>query len=443
MDAMDRKNPVYRAEQMFEQWISAVTPDSPTVNCLGDTYQPEAEVRFTDPDAVQRYVDRVLEHLRQKGCNYGGREQTDVAVRPRRGEARATYEYLTRTISIPGRDVGTRSGWALREAVVLHELAHHLAGVNGHGRAFRDTLVRLWEDIGSPVNAHLLAGAFAEEGLSGDLPEEGDEKSLGRIAKLLRQAEGATTEAERDAFMERAQTLATKNSIALAIARQHTAKLEAREVPEFRFTRLGEPGQRGLGMYVWLFQGICSVNDVRITIRTNNTGCTAFGFPSDIDVVEALYASLVVQMVEACESWLETGEYKDEMVWSETKATYVPTPRISARLSFYRAFIGHVHNRLRDAKKVAIAEAEAVEAAALAAWREANPDNTPVSMALALREKEKAVNEFYDDQLVKRGVRGSARGSSTPTIRSVNAAKAGRRAAARASLTGASTRAIG
>ena len=56
------------------------------------------------------------------------------------------------------------------------------------------------------------------------------DRTLVRIAALLRQAEGTSNEHEADAFMQAAQRLATTLSIDLAVARAHTAKREAHEV---------------------------------------------------------------------------------------------------------------------------------------------------------------------------------------------------------------------
>src|SRR5690606_11592418 len=114
-------------------------------------------------------------------------------------------------------------GWALRGFVVLHELAHHLnTGVEGaiidaHGEGFRQTFVQLLKDIGWVQVATMLADAHQQAGLDRRRPAE--DGMLAKVGKLLRHAEGATTEAERDVFFSEAQELASIHSIEIAVAR--------------------------------------------------------------------------------------------------------------------------------------------------------------------------------------------------------------------------------
>ena len=134
-----------------------------------------------------------------------------------------------------------------------------------------------------------------------------DDKMLARIAALLRQAEGTDNAHEAEAFMTAAQRLATATSIDLAVARSHSAKREAAQTPTQRTITIGEAGARGLRTYVQLFSVIAHANDVRCDVASNSTFVYAYGFVEDIDATHALYASLVVQMVRACDSYLSTG----------------------------------------------------------------------------------------------------------------------------------------
>ena len=167
-----------------------------------------------------------------------------------------------------------------------------------------------------------------------------DDKMLARIAALLRQAEGTDNAHEAEAFMTAAQRLATATSIDLAVARSHSAKREAAQTPTQRTITIGEAGSRGLRTYVQLFSVIAHANDVRCDVASNSTFVYAYGFAEDIDATHALYASLVVQMVRACDAYLSTGEHR-------------PTPTITARLNFQLAFgarVGHRGSGSRSAK---------------------------------------------------------------------------------------------
>ncbi|WP_278255805.1 hypothetical protein [Nocardioides convexus] len=156
-------------------------------------------------------MDRVLAHLRATGSRYDDGTGLDLAdvpvvVRARRGHRQAHYERgdlpVRGVIAIPPREVG--GSWSLRAAVVLHEVAHHLAGVDGHPAAFRTTFVRLLEDIGMPVLADLLHTAYQALGAghrrrrrgphpAADRPAAAPGRAHeqhGRARRLLRQGAG-------------------------------------------------------------------------------------------------------------------------------------------------------------------------------------------------------------------------------------------------------------
>jgi putative metallohydrolase (TIGR04338 family) len=87
-----------------------------------------------------------------------------VRVRARAGATKAEYEALTNTIAVPNHRVG--GGWAMRELVVLHELAHHLASSTDHGPRFVTMLVTLVEELVGPEAGFLLRSALVDAGAS-------------------------------------------------------------------------------------------------------------------------------------------------------------------------------------------------------------------------------------------------------------------------------------
>jgi len=204
-----------------------------------------------------------------------------------------------------------------------------------------------------------------------------DDKMLSRIAALLRQAEGTDNAHEAEAFMAAAQRLATATSIDLAVARSHSSNRSAAQSPTQRTITIGEPGSRGLRTYVQLFAVIASANDVRCDVASNSTYVYAYGFPEDIDATHSLYASLVVQMVRACDAYLSTGAHR-------------PTPTITARLNFQLAFGGRIGQRLTEARDEATREATTSSSA--------NPGT-----AIALRNKEVELRDHYRSASKARG----------------------------------------
>ena len=233
-----------------------------------------------------------------------------------------------------------------------------------------------------------------------------DDKMLSRIAALLRQAEGTNNPHEAEAFMAAAQRLATATSIDLAVARQHSATRNATQAPTQRTITMGEAGTKGLRAYVALFGTIAAANDVRCDVSANNTCVYAYGFPEDIDATHTLYASLVVQMVRACDTYLASGDH-------------LPTPKVTARLNFHLAFAGRIGQRLAAARDEARQEALQQDTA------------SAPGTALALRNKEIEVLDAYRHAST---ARGSWRGARAKSGYSERARQAGDRAGRHARL---------
>jgi hypothetical protein len=232
-----------------------------------------------------------------------------------------------------------------------------------------------------------------------------DDKMLARIAALLRQAEGTDNTHEAEAFMAAAQRLATATSIDLAVARSHAATRTKAQAPVQRTITIGAAGTKGLRTYVQLFAVIAGANDVRVDVASNSAFVYAYGFAEDIDASHALYASLVMQMVRASEAYIASGAHR-------------PTPTITARLNFQLAFGARIGQRLVKARDEAQREAQDE--------RRGRPGT-----AIALRDKEIELRDFYSTQSKARGTWYASRASAGY---SSAARRAGDRAGRRARL---------
>jgi hypothetical protein len=232
-----------------------------------------------------------------------------------------------------------------------------------------------------------------------------DDKMLARIAALLRQAEGTDNAHEAEAFMAAAQRLATAASIDLAVARAHSAERTKSQMPVQRTITIGNAGTRGLRTYVQLFVVIANANDVKCDVASNSTFVYAYGFAEDIDASHALYASLVMQMVRASETYISSGAHR-------------PTPTITARINFQLAFGARIGQRLSEAREEAQREAT-------------NGRDSQPGTAIALRDKDIELKDFYRQTSA---ARGTWRATSATAGYSSAARRAGDRAGRRARL---------
>lgn len=299
------------------------------------------------------------------------------------------------------------------------------------------------------------------------------DKALSRIAALLRKAEATDNEHEADAYLQAAQRLATLSAVDLAVARSHTARRERRATPTQRTIVVGAAGKRGLRTYVHLFLAIGRANNLTCDIARDSTQVFAYGFDTDIDTVEAMYASLVVQMVRASDVYIKSGAYAGELVpkrvrvegsarWNRWLQGYEydhewvagPVHATTARINFQQAFAARIGERLqaikREAEQHAVQESSAgrgsgVPGAGMGSatgggvhdGRDAGGQAAP-SVAVVLRAREVELAEHYR---AHSRARGSWSGNRASAGYSEQSRRAGDRAGRQARLGG--ERAIG
>ena len=153
-----QRSKVYAAEDQF----SSLMNRGGVVEFFGSNLDIPAQKRFASLDSIKTYV-RVL--FTQLNC--------DVAppdVRERKGCTKAHYEYEESVIAIPVS--GPSARWALREAVVLHECAHHLAakldpaGGPAHGPIFTSCMLHLVQVALGDQARLLLSAGYLELGVN-------------------------------------------------------------------------------------------------------------------------------------------------------------------------------------------------------------------------------------------------------------------------------------
>ncbi|AZI56982.1 TIGR04338 family metallohydrolase [Nakamurella antarctica] len=134
----------------------------PLLQIAGSTITIPVERKFASVDNVQIYCDAFLA-LRWVRETWP-RAQVPVVVRRRSGQQAAHYERAAATIAVPGHV--NASAWAMRELVVLHELAHHLApaGEQTHGPEFVGRLVHIVGEIIGPEAQLMLRVTMSDMG---------------------------------------------------------------------------------------------------------------------------------------------------------------------------------------------------------------------------------------------------------------------------------------
>jgi putative metallohydrolase (TIGR04338 family) len=157
-----QRGKVYAAEQFVRTLFDrAAEHGSGAVDFFGTALTLPPEARFGSVESVRQYVDSVLSHPAVRRQWPGGES---VSVRPRRGVTAAHYEIRkgSAVIAVPARD-----RWALRELVVLHEIAHHLcAATPPHGPEFVSTYAALAGLVMGPEVEHVLRVVYLKEGVA-------------------------------------------------------------------------------------------------------------------------------------------------------------------------------------------------------------------------------------------------------------------------------------
>ena len=152
---------VYSGENAWEARLDAARRGARRATVAGSQVLLPQEVLFGSLEAAQTYADQQL----------AGLDVPVVTVRERRGHARAHWalEGSHAAIALPVPVHGT--SWALREAVLLHELAHHVAfhldGAMDHGPSFVRRMLQLVASALGPEAALALRVDYAQSGVHG------------------------------------------------------------------------------------------------------------------------------------------------------------------------------------------------------------------------------------------------------------------------------------
>jgi putative metallohydrolase (TIGR04338 family) len=154
---------VYAAEEFIRTMFDrAAEHGSRAIDFFGTQLTLPPEGRFGSVASLQRYVDEVLA---LPAVRRQWPAASPLRVRARRAATAAHYENSdgAGVIAVPDRDT---ADWAMRELVVLHEVAHHLCHAPPpHGPEFVATICTLAELVMGPELGHVLRVVYASEGV--------------------------------------------------------------------------------------------------------------------------------------------------------------------------------------------------------------------------------------------------------------------------------------
>jgi len=395
---------------------TSISDQTEAVYAAEDLWQkndPQTRIRFGDWHEVQPFYAKIAKAFRDDG-----EQMYPPTVRPRKGALKAHYDRTMQSVFMPPYDKG--GSWALDTGTAIHEFAHHVAGVGGHGPEFRAAMIRCLQVMG--WDETILEKCYRDVGLT--LSEE-DDGILSKVSKIYAQAEapGRTVE-EQKVFLEKAQRMAAEHSIDLALMRKRQADADTTEHDRpiagkmFSLTSLPNATYRNLA--VDLTSSICHAHGCKSTIRGKSQYVTFYGFPEDIALTELMVTRVTPMMFEACDEYLKSAEHK---------ATGVAAT--SARITFCKNFAWEIHDRLKEAVKQTVKQAVAIEMESLGSAQAEGSTSTEI----ALRAKEIEVADFIKYEFKRQGVKGSWKGSSTSNWNGT-AAGAGRTAGRQANLFG-------
>lgn len=201
---------------------------------------------------------------------------------------------------------------------------------------------------------------------------EADAKVLHRIRSLLAKAESTEFTEEAEALTAKAQSLMARHAIDTAVLAQREGRASSGRVAARRL-HLDDPHTEAKAAVV---QAVGNANGVRVVLLPSFGIATLVGFREDVDLVELLVTSLLLQASRALAEAARTGG---------ARARSTPFRR-----GFLYSYAQRVEERLTEAREAATAEARAdygAELAPVLAERSAAVDRAVEELFPSLRRR--------------------------------------------------------
>lgn len=214
--------------------------------------------------------------------------------------------------------------------------------------------------------------AGKERGAGPDERPSVDERILSRVRQMLAKAESTTFEAEAETFTAAAQSLMARHSIDAALLAARRPRSDEADMPQARRIGVDNPYDAAKAL---LLDAVAAANRCRMIWSRELGFGTVVGFEADLECVEVLFTSLLVQATRIVTA---AGSRTDASGRSRTRAF---------RQSFLMAYAARIGERLAEATA---AEVDAATAEGATGGRELVP-------VLAAREEEvgRTVDELF------------------------------------------------
>jgi hypothetical protein len=197
-------------------------------------------------------------------------------------------------------------------------------------------------------------------------PGQADQRMLARVRALLAKAESTEFAAEAEALTARAQELMARHSIDYALL---AAASGSTDTPSGRRLFLESPYEAPKAL---LLDVVAAANRSKAVWHQSLGLCTVLGFPADLDAVELLFTSLLVQATTAM---MHAGSRRDAYGRSRTR---------SFRQSFLTSYAHRIGERLADstgeAERQAAAESPGTDLVPVLAARDSAVDQAADEM---------------------------------------------------------------
>ena len=313
----------------------------------------------------------------------GGWQPADVAHVVRRKVSSRAARLVAAVISEEATAEGVAGRAPRAWTAQLAEMESAARTVAGWWRAERIAPAAGWRDVlrvvgllrGLPRLEQLLpppSGWSAALLADSSWEDVVDARALSRIRGLLAKAESTDFEAEAAALTGKAQELMARHAIDTAMLGRRVGAPTAGQVRARRL-HLDDPHAEAKAAIV---QAAGSANGVRVVLLPAFGIATLVGMPGDLDAVELLVTSLLLQAARALADAAQVAGTRGRSV--------------AYRRGFLYSYAQRIEERLTEARQTAQAEATATYGSALApvlADRQAAVDRTLEELFPSLRRR--------------------------------------------------------